>query len=257
MNTLSDLIDDGSRDLGRRQLQPDRAGDPAAPRTAGQRPSPMPSPAERSLVTGPTSGLGSATARALAATGARVVLLGRDERPAAASSATELRCDARRRPVPDRRRGHGVADVGPGRRSSRSSPPRRAWTSWSTTPARCSRSAIEGPDGIEATVALMVVGPFVLIGGLLPLLERTEGSRVIAVTSGGMYTQPLDLDDLESRDEPYSGPRAYARAKRAQVDARCANGRGGSRRPVSRSAPCIRAGRTRPGWPSRSRGSTG
>ena len=79
------------------------------------------------------------------------------------------------------------------------------------------QTRIEGPDGIEATVALMVAGPFVLIGGLLPLLERTEGSRVIAVTSGGMYTQPLDLDDLESRDEPFSGPRAYARAKRAQV----------------------------------------
>jgi NAD(P)-dependent dehydrogenase (short-subunit alcohol dehydrogenase family) len=40
---------------------------------------------------------------------------------------------------------------------------------------------------------------------------------VIAVTSGGMYTQALDLDDLESRQGPYSGARAYARAKRAQV----------------------------------------
>jgi len=32
-----------------------------------------------------------------------------------------------------------------------------------------------------------------------------------------MYAQRLDLDDLQSRRGPYSGPRAYARAKRAQV----------------------------------------
>jgi NAD(P)-dependent dehydrogenase (short-subunit alcohol dehydrogenase family) len=75
----------------------------------------------------------------------------------------------------------------------------------------------ESPDRIEATLALLTVGPFTLTAGLLPLLRRTSGSRVIAVTSGGMYTQGLHLDDLEWRDEPFSGPRAYARAKRAQV----------------------------------------
>jgi NAD(P)-dependent dehydrogenase (short-subunit alcohol dehydrogenase family) len=63
----------------------------------------------------------------------------------------------------------------------------------------------------------MVVGPFTLIGGLLPLLERTAGSRVVSITSGGMYTQPLPLDDLDYRVGTFSGPRAYARAKRAQT----------------------------------------
>jgi NAD(P)-dependent dehydrogenase (short-subunit alcohol dehydrogenase family) len=52
---------------------------------------------------------------------------------------------------------------------------------------------------------------------VLPLLERTAGSRVIAVTSGGQYAQRLDLDDLQNAAPPYSGTRAYARAKRAQV----------------------------------------
>ena len=61
----------------------------------------------------------------------------------------------------------------------------------------------------------MVVGPFVLISGLRPLLERTGDARIITVTSGGMYTQPLPLDDLGYREGAYSGPRAYARAKRA------------------------------------------
>ena len=65
-------------------------------------------------------------------------------------------------------------------------------------------------------LATLVVGPFALIGGLLPLLAGTPGSRVIAVTSGGQYAQALDLDDLQNA-EPYDGTRAYARAKRAQV----------------------------------------
>ncbi len=63
----------------------------------------------------------------------------------------------------------------------------------------------------------MVVGPFALIGGLRPLLERTGGARVISVTSGGMYTQALPLDDLGYASGAFSGPRAYARAKRAQT----------------------------------------
>jgi NAD(P)-dependent dehydrogenase (short-subunit alcohol dehydrogenase family) len=75
----------------------------------------------------------------------------------------------------------------------------------------------EGPDAIEATLSTLVLAPFALVAGLLPLLRRTPSSRVIAVTTGGMYAQPLDLDDLEYRTGPYSGTRAYARAKRAQV----------------------------------------
>src|SRR6185295_18990858 len=42
-------------------------------------------------------------------------------------------------------------------------------------------------------------------------------ARVIAVTSGGIYAQSLDVVDLDSSHLEYSGPRFYARAKRAQV----------------------------------------
>ena len=72
-------------------------------------------------------------------------------------------------------------------------------------------------DGHEMTFATMVLGPFVLTPALLPLLRESGDGRVITVTSGGMYTQPLHLDDLQMRDEPYRGTVAYARAKRAQV----------------------------------------
>ena len=53
-------------------------------------------------------------------------------------------------------------------------------------------------DGIEATLATMVVGPFALVAGLLPLLEATPAARVISMTSGGQYAQRLHLDDLQS-----------------------------------------------------------
>jgi NAD(P)-dependent dehydrogenase (short-subunit alcohol dehydrogenase family) len=73
------------------------------------------------------------------------------------------------------------------------------------------------PDGIELTLAVMVVGPFALVAGLLPLLRTSPDGRVIAVTSGGQYAQRLDVEDLEAAGEPFNGTRAYARAKRAQV----------------------------------------
>jgi NAD(P)-dependent dehydrogenase (short-subunit alcohol dehydrogenase family) len=79
------------------------------------------------------------------------------------------------------------------------------------------RDRRETVDGLEATFATMVAGPFALVRGLLPSLRSAGRSRVIAVTSGGMYAQPLDLDDLQSRDGDFNGTRAYARAKRAQV----------------------------------------
>jgi NAD(P)-dependent dehydrogenase (short-subunit alcohol dehydrogenase family) len=74
-----------------------------------------------------------------------------------------------------------------------------------------------GPDGTEATLAVMVVGPFALEAQLLTLLRAAPSPQVIAMSSGGMYTQRLHVDDLQWEREPFSGPRAYARAKRAQV----------------------------------------
>jgi NAD(P)-dependent dehydrogenase (short-subunit alcohol dehydrogenase family) len=66
-------------------------------------------------------------------------------------------------------------------------------------------------------MALMVLGPFVLVSALLPLLRRSPDARVVAVTSGGMYAQSLDVDDVDGSTIEYNGARFYARAKRAQV----------------------------------------
>jgi dehydrogenase/reductase SDR family member 12 len=77
--------------------------------------------------------------------------------------------------------------------------------------------------GIELTVAGQVIAPFLLTRLLLPALRAAGSSpaagpsRVITVSSGGMYAQRLDPQILQLTPSGYNGVTAYARAKRAQV----------------------------------------
>ena len=68
-------------------------------------------------------------------------------------------------------------------------------------------------DGIELTLATNVVGPFLLTKLLSPLLRRSAPARVINVSSGGMYTQGLHVDDLQSAHGKFRGTVAYARSQ--------------------------------------------
>ena len=166
------------------------------------------------LVTGPTSGLGRVATGGLAALGARVVLVGRSRErlERVRDELVALHGDDRFPIV--------VGDL-----ASLASV-RAAADRILATEARLDglidnagamfRTRAASPDGIEATLATLVVGPFALLGRLMPLLRTTAG-HVISVTSGGMYLQPVHLDDLEWAAEPYSGARAYARAKRIQI----------------------------------------
>ncbi|MGD8485248.1 MAG: SDR family NAD(P)-dependent oxidoreductase [Chloroflexota bacterium] len=165
------------------------------------------------LITGPTSGLGRAAAEALADLGARLILVGRSETrlQAVRDALTERTGENRYRAV--------VADM-----SSLASV-RAAVEDISASEPRLDvlidnagaihPERIETEDGLEATFATMVAGPFVLIDGLLPLLEASGDGRVITVVSGGMYLQALPLDDLQFEQGPFNGTLAYARAKRA------------------------------------------
>ena len=85
-----------------------------------------------------------------------------------------------------------------------------------TQPARCT-SGLPQPRGIELTVAGQVITPFLLTKLLLPALLAAAPSRVITVSSGGMYAQRLDPATLEMAPSGYRGAVAYARVKRAQV----------------------------------------
>ena len=72
-------------------------------------------------------------------------------------------------------------------------------------------------EGVELTFATNVLGPFLLTSLLLPSLLAAAPSRVITVSSGGMYTARLRPDDLQLEDEAFDGARFYAHTKRAQV----------------------------------------
>ena len=73
------------------------------------------------------------------------------------------------------------------------------------------------PDGTEATVASQVVGPFLLTSLLLDRLATTPQSRVLTMSSGGMYSAGLTVSGLQMSEAEYRGTEQYARAKRAQV----------------------------------------
>ncbi|BBM83770.1 SDR family NAD(P)-dependent oxidoreductase [Candidatus Uabimicrobium amorphum] len=72
-------------------------------------------------------------------------------------------------------------------------------------------------DDIERTFATNVVGPFLLTMRIYPLLEKSPNPHIIQVSSGGMYTQKIDVDTLQHGPEDYRGVKAYAQSKRAQV----------------------------------------
>ena len=76
-------------------------------------------------------------------------------------------------------------------------------------------------DGIELTLATNVLGPFLLTELLIPALAAAASehrpARIINVSSGGMYSEAVKLDDLQSARETWSGSAVYARTKRMQV----------------------------------------
>lgn len=195
------------------------------------------------MLTGANSGIGLEAARTLAELGAQVVMVCRN--PSRGQRAIEdVARSALMRPVLE------VCDVSEFRSVEQlcarlsASLPRidvlihnagvllkdREWTS----------------DGIERSLATNLFGGFALTQRLWPLLteprERTARPRLLHVTSGGMYTQRLDLAKLELKQETrerrgldsqfyeqlgasypkplsprFDGVTAYAQHKRAQV----------------------------------------
>ena len=73
------------------------------------------------------------------------------------------------------------------------------------------------PEGLESTFACHVVGPQRLTHGLASALAAAGDARVVFVSSGGMYSERLQVAGLLSPARPFDGVKAYALAKRAQV----------------------------------------
>lgn len=170
--------------------------------------------ARRCLITGANSGIGFETALALADLGAEVVLLCRSrERGEEAAGRIREQTGSRRVAVEQL----DVADLAAVREvGARLSvaPVDVLVHNAGVLPAERTLTR----DGLEATWATHVVGPHLLTTLLRSALERSPDARVVWVSSGGMYSQRLRLDDPNwKRRRTYDGVTAYAETKRAQV----------------------------------------
>ena len=166
----------------------------------------------RAVVTGATSGLGKQTATELARLGANVTLVGRnrDKTRQVAAGITEQTGNAAVRVQ--------IADL-----SLMSEV--RALADRLDAPIHIlvnnagvllpTRS--ETAEGIETTFAINLLGQFLLTNLLASKLAASAPARIVNVSSGGMYTQRLSVNDLESAHGTYDGAKAYARTKRGQV----------------------------------------
>lgn len=167
------------------------------------------------VVTGAGSGLGKATATALARLGASVHLVVRDVAKGAVAAAeieTAVpgsvvlvhRCDvsdlASVRAFTEELSG-SVERVDALVHNAGTMPPERKETG----------------DGHELALATHVLGPVLMTELLRPLLRAAGRARVVLVSSGGMYARRLPVADPEFRTGTYAGATAYARTKRMQV----------------------------------------
>jgi dehydrogenase/reductase SDR family protein 12 len=157
------------------------------------------------LVTGGTAGIGLAAVEGLTAAGLEVVLWGRDRaRGAAVVAAGPRRTFA---PV-------DLGDLDAVARASASveGPLGGLVLNAGGMPTERTLS----PQGHEGIWASQVLGHALLLRRLVEAGALAPTARVVWVSSGGMYTQALDLSDLR-RDRGYERHVTYANAKRAQV----------------------------------------
>tara|TARA_R110001592_G_scaffold363396_2_gene687605 strand:+ start:18941 stop:20377 length:1437 start_codon:yes stop_codon:yes gene_type:complete len=167
---------------------------------------------KRAVVTGATSGVGEAAAGALAGLGARVTLVARDKSKAEATAEAIRKqsgnphVDIEIADLSLLAQVHALAD-----RLLAADAPVDILVN--------NAGALFNPrqltaEGFEKSFALLLLSPYVLTERLQPLLARSADARVVNVSSGGMYTQKICPDDLQSQHGSYSGAVAYARAKR-------------------------------------------
>jgi len=167
----------------------------------------------RCLVTGGNSGIGYETALALADLGAEVVLLCRS-RERGEQAARQIREQTGNRRVFFELL--DISDLG----SIRAAAARLSMKPVDVLVHNAGvlpDERIETGDGLELTFATHAVGPFLLTRLLRGSLEKSPDGRVIWVSSGGMYTRRLNLEDPNWTERDYDGVIAYAESKRAQV----------------------------------------
>jgi len=163
----------------------------------------------RVVITGATRGIGLAAAQALAAHGAELSLVARDEERAAAAvrrigADVEVHlCDlSLQRSVRELAHGllarHGRIDV-----------------LVNNAGAMYSRRQLTG-EGVERTWALNHLAPFLLTALLLERLKASAPARIVTTSSGAHTGATIPFDDLGA-ERSYRGYRRYSQTKLANI----------------------------------------
>jgi dehydrogenase/reductase SDR family member 12 len=167
------------------------------------------------VVTGVTSGLGRAAAEGFAALGARVVMVARDSARARAALAEVAEstgnsdlslvvCDL-----------SSMASVRAAAAEIHATQPRVHVLVNNAGVLLNERLASD--DGYERVLATNLLGPFLLTELLLDRIVASAPARIIEVSSGGMYSQRIDVEDPHTERQEFVGTGVYSRTKRGQV----------------------------------------
>jgi retinol dehydrogenase 14 len=166
------------------------------------------------LITGGTSGIGNATAVAMAAMGANVVVVGRNQERGGAA-VEEIKAQSHNESVELMLADLSVqAEV---RRLAEEFLERYDRLDVLVNNAGLVQSKrTETPDGIETTLAINHLAPFLLTNLLLGCLEQSAPSRVITVSSEAQRWGTMDFEDMQSRRK-YRGFPVYGMTKLANI----------------------------------------
>jgi retinol dehydrogenase-14 len=166
------------------------------------------------LITGGTSGIGKATAVAMAAMGANVVVVGRNQERGGAA-VEEIKAQSHNESVELMLADLSVqAEV---RRLAEEFLERHDRLDVLVNNAGLVQSKrTETPDGIETTLAINHLAPFLLTNLLLGCLEQSAPSRVITVSSEAQRWGTMNFEDMQSRRK-YRGFPVYGMTKLANI----------------------------------------
>lgn len=166
------------------------------------------------MVTGATDGIGKGTARALAAMGATVVIVGRN--PAkTATTVDELRAATGNEQIDSLLADFAsLAEVRQLADTFKQKYDRLDVLVNNAGAVFTQRG--ETKDGFEQTFGVDHLAPFLLTNLLLDLLKKSAPSRIVNVSSAGHAISKMNFDDLQGQRR-YTGMGAYGQAKLANV----------------------------------------
>lgn len=164
------------------------------------------------VITGATSGVGLAAAEQLAAMGASITLVARDKAKADATVRELIAATGNRQITVEIADMSVMSDVHA--LADRLVKSGRPVDMLINNAGALFNPRQQTAEGFEKSFALLLLAPYILTEGLRPALAAADSPRVVNVLSGGMYSQKIRVDDLQSKRGRYSGATAYARAKR-------------------------------------------